>query len=105
MASESGSVVAEPPGDVSRDLPETFIKPRSGWEPLQLGLLWEFRHLIYFLTWRELKVRYKQTFLGAAWAIIQPVLMMVVFSQVFGGIAGLASGNTPYTIFLYAGLL
>lgn len=105
MVSESGTAVAPEQADDTQDLQETLITPRQGWEPLQLAELWKCRHLIYFLTWRDLKVRYKQTALGALWAILQPVLMMVVFAQVFGGMVGQAPGGLPYSIFVYAGLL
>jgi lipopolysaccharide transport system permease protein len=103
--SETGPVVAPAESEASGDLPETLIRPRTGWESLQLVELWKARHLIYFLTWRDLKVRYKQTVLGALWAILQPVLLMVVFGQVFGGFVGKAPNDLPYNIFLYAGLL
>lgn len=105
MVSESGTVVAPEQADDAHDLQETLIHPREGWESLQLVELWKCRHLIYFLTWRDLKVRYKQTVLGALWAILQPVLMMVVFAQVFGGMVGQAPNGLPYSIFVYAGLL
>jgi lipopolysaccharide transport system permease protein len=83
----------------------TRISPARGWQGINLGELWQFRELIYFLSWRDVKVRYKQTMLGAAWAILQPVLMMVVFSVVFGRMAGVSSGGRPYMLFAYAGLL
>jgi lipopolysaccharide transport system permease protein len=67
--------------------------------------LWEYRELLYFLTWRDVKVRYKQTALGAAWAIIQPFMMMVVFSLFFGRLAGIPSDGLPYPVFAYCGLL
>ena len=76
-----------PAADQSGDLVPTLhlrIQPSHGWVPLNLGELWEYRELLYFLVWRDVKVRYKQTALGAAWAIIQPVLTMVVFSLFFG---------------------
>jgi lipopolysaccharide transport system permease protein len=82
-----------------------IIRPTRGWGALNLGELWLYRELIYFLTWRDLKVRYKQTALGAAWAIIQPFLTMVVFSVFFGGLLKVASDNVPYPIFSYTGLL
>lgn len=82
-----------------------IIRPTRGWGALNLGELWLYRELIYFLTWRDLKVRYKQTALGAAWAIIQPFLTMVVFSVFFGGLLKVASDNVPYPIFSYTALL
>jgi len=87
------------------DLPTIIIRPSRGWIPLRLGSLWEYRELLYFLVWRDIKVRYKQTVLGAAWAIIQPFFTMVVFSIVFGRLAKLPSDGLPYPIFAYCGLL
>jgi lipopolysaccharide transport system permease protein len=81
------------------------IQPSRGWVPLKLGELWGYRELIYFLTWRDIKVRYKQTFLGAAWAIIQPFFTMVVFSLFFGKLAKVPSDGIPYPIFAYAALV
>ncbi len=81
------------------------IQPRSGLAALNLRDLWNFRELIYFLTWRDIKVRYKQTLLGAGWAILQPVLQMLVFNLLFGDLAGLSSGGIPRPIFTYAALL
>jgi homopolymeric O-antigen transport system permease protein len=87
--------------------PETiFIKPSTGLAALNLRDMWVYRELIYFMIWREIKVRYKQTMLGAAWAIIQPVLTMIVFTFLFGRIAKLPTdGNIPYPIFSYTALL
>ena len=82
-----------------------LIKPSKGWGSLNLRELWIYRELIYFLTWRDLKVRYKQTALGAGWAILQPVLSMVVFSIFFGGLLNVDSGDVPYPIFSYAAIL
>jgi lipopolysaccharide transport system permease protein len=81
------------------------IEPPRGWIPLNLRELWEYRELLYFLSWRDIKVRYKQTVLGAAWAIIQPFLTMVVFSLFFGRLAGVPSDGIPYPIFSYAALV
>jgi lipopolysaccharide transport system permease protein len=83
----------------------TVIEPASGWQALDLKELWKYRELLYFLTWRDVKVRYKQTALGALWAIIQPVLTMVVFSIIFGQLAKLPSEGVPYPIFTYTALL
>ncbi|MGD0877091.1 MAG: ABC transporter permease [Anaerolineales bacterium] len=83
----------------------TVIEPPKGWAPLALGELWKFRELLFFLTWRDIKVRYKQTALGAAWAILQPVLTMILFSIVFGGLAKLPSEGIPYPIFTFTALL
>jgi lipopolysaccharide transport system permease protein len=82
----------------------TEIPPRSRF-PSDVGELWAYRELLYFLTWKELKVRYKQTVLGAGWAVVQPVLTMVVFSVFFGRLGGLPSDGLPYPLFTYAGLL
>ncbi len=83
----------------------TIIKPPSGWSALNLRDLWNYRELIYFMTWRDLKVRYKQTLLGASWAIIKPLLTMVVFTIFFGNLAGVPSDGVPYPIFSFTGLL
>jgi lipopolysaccharide transport system permease protein len=85
--------------------PVTVIRPSRGWISLNLRDLWEYRELLYFLTWRDIKVRYKQTVLGAAWAIIQPFFTMVVFSLFFGRLAGVPSEGVPYPIFAYCALL
>ena len=82
-----------------------LIKPSSGWAALDLRELWIYRELVYFLTWRDLKVRYKQTLLGAAWAVLQPFLTMVVFSIFFGDLAKVPSDGIPYPIFSYTALL
>jgi len=83
----------------------TVIRPSRGWISLNLRDLWEYRELLYFLTWRDVKVRYKQTVLGAAWAIIQPFFTMVVFSVFFGKLAKMPSDDIPYPIFSYAALV
>jgi lipopolysaccharide transport system permease protein len=82
-----------------------IIKPSKGWAALNLRDLWHYRELLYFLTWRDIKVRYKQTLIGAAWAILQPFLTMIVFTVFFGKIAKLPSEGIPYPIFSYSGLL
>ncbi|HEX8119523.1 MAG TPA: ABC transporter permease, partial [Pyrinomonadaceae bacterium] len=81
------------------------VQPSRGWVSLKLGELWAYRELLYFLVWRDIKVRYKQTALGAAWAVIQPFFTMVVFSLFFGRLAGVKSDNVPYPIFAYAALV
>jgi lipopolysaccharide transport system permease protein len=86
-------------------LPVLKIRPPKGWATLGLKELWEYRELLYFLTWRDIKVRYKQTALGAAWAIIQPFFMMVVFSLFFGKLGGIPSDGIPYPIFAFCALL
>jgi lipopolysaccharide transport system permease protein len=89
----------------STDVPVIRIEPSKGWVSLKLNELWEYRELLYFLTWRDIKVRYKQTVLGAAWAIIQPFFTMVVFSVFFGRLAKMPSDGIPYPIFSYAALV
>ena len=86
-------------------LPVTVIGRRSGWQTIDLGELWRYRELLFFLAWRDVKVRYKQTVLGAAWAILQPLAYMVVFSLFFGRLASAPSGGLPYPLFVFAGLL
>lgn len=89
----------------SPDIPTVLIEPTRGWISLRLGDFWEYRELLYFLVWRDVKVRYKQTVLGALWAILQPLLTMVVFTIFFGNLAGVGSDGLPYPIFSYAALL
>ena len=81
------------------------IRPTQGWTSLRLGEVWEFRQLLYFMVWREVKVRYKQTALGAAWAVLQPLLTMVIFTVFFGGLARIGSDGLPYPLFSYTGIL
>ena len=81
------------------------LAPSRGWASLRLGDIWHYRELLYFLTWRDIKVRYKQTVLGFAWAVIQPFLTMVVFSLFFGRLAGVPSDGVPYPIFSYTALV
>jgi len=83
----------------------TIIRPSEGWVSLKLQELWEYRELLYFLVWRDVKVRYKQTVLGAAWAIIQPFFTMVVFSLFFGKLAKMPSDGIPYPLFSFAALV
>jgi lipopolysaccharide transport system permease protein len=86
-------------------LPVLRIEPSKGWVSLMLHELWEYRELLYFLTWRDIKVRYKQTALGAAWAIIQPLFTMLVFSLFFGRLAKVPSDGIPYPIFAFTALV
>jgi lipopolysaccharide transport system permease protein len=86
-------------------LPEITIGPSKGWVSLQLHELWEYRELLYFLIWRDVKVRYKQTALGAAWAVIQPFFAMLVFSVFFGKLAHIPSDGVPYSVFAYCALV
>ncbi len=95
-----GPISAESPTQ-----PLIKIRPSKGWVALQLRDLWVYRELLYFLTWRDIKVRYKQTVLGAMWAIIQPLFTMLIFTLFFGKLAHIPSDGVPYPIFAYAGLL
>lgn len=83
----------------------TVIEPKKGWIPLDFQEIWNYRELLYFLTKRDIKVRYRQTVLGGLWAIIQPFFTMVVFTLFFGRMAHMPSDGIPYPIFVYAGLL
>jgi lipopolysaccharide transport system permease protein len=87
------------------EAPTVRIRPSRGFVPLRLHEVWEYRELLYFLCWRTIKVRYKQTVLGGTWAILQPLVTMVVFSVIFGRLVGVPSDGIPYPIFAYAGLL
>jgi lipopolysaccharide transport system permease protein len=89
----------------STSVPITVIEPKKGWVPLDLKEIWEFRELLYFMTKRDIKVRYKQTVLGGLWAIIQPAFTMLVFTIFFGRLAKMPSEGMPYPIFVYLGLL
>lgn len=83
----------------------TTVQPSSGWVGVRSQELWDYRELFYFLTWRDIKVRYKQTAFGATWAVLQPVLTMVVFSVFFGRLAGIPSEGVPYPLFAFAALV
>jgi lipopolysaccharide transport system permease protein len=91
--------------ETSRPAVHLHLKPSSGWVSLRLRDLWEYRELLYFFVWRDVKVRYKQTALGAAWAIIQPLFTMLVFSVFFGRLAKVPSDGIPYPLFAYAALV
>ncbi len=86
-------------------IPNVVIQPVAGWTSLGLRDIWAYRELLYFLVWRDVKVRYKQTLLGVAWAILQPLLTMVVFTIFFGRLANVGSEGLPYPLFSFAGLL
>ena len=90
---------------VNEDVPTIIIRPMNGWVPVDLKEIWEYRELLQTFVVRDIKVRYKQTALGAAWAVIQPLLMMVVFTLFFGKLAKIPSEGIPYPIFSYAALL
>ena len=83
----------------------TIIRPKKIFHLSDLKEIWQYRELLYFFSWRDLKVRYKQTIIGISWAIFQPFITMVVFSVFFGGLAKIPSDNVPYPIFVYVGLL
>ena len=83
----------------------TVIEPKTGWVPVDFREIWNYRELLYFLTKRDIKVRYKQTVLGGLWAVIQPAFTMLVFTLFFGRLAKMPSDGLPYPIFVYAGLL
>jgi lipopolysaccharide transport system permease protein len=85
--------------------PLVVIEPSNRWSILSFKDIWAYRELLFFLTWRDVKVRYKQTALGAAWAILQPLFMMIIFTIFFGRLAGVASAGIPYPLFALAGLV
>jgi lipopolysaccharide transport system permease protein len=95
---------ATEPGAAPRQ-PALVIRARPGWRPLNLAELWRYRELLWFLALRDVKVRYKQTALGASWAVLQPLLTMVVFTVIFGHVARIPSDGVPYPIFSYAALV
>jgi len=85
--------------------PTFVIQPQRGLDNLEVASLWEYRELLYFLIWRDVKVRYKQSFIGAGWAIIQPAMSMVIFTVIFGNFAKIPSDGFPYAVFAYSALL
>lgn len=95
---------SEPPRSV-HDLPLTVIEPTLGWVALGLKDIWRYRELLYFLSWRDVKVRYKQTTIGVLWVVLQPVITMIFFTLVFGRLAKLPSDHVPYPLFVFSGLL
>src|SRR6266851_2097918 len=98
---EAGSLLSALPSPLSA----FRIQPTPGWRAVDLRELWRYRELLYFLVWRDLKVRYKQTVLGAAWALIRPLFTMLMFTLIFGTLAKIPSDGIPYPIFSYAALL
>jgi lipopolysaccharide transport system permease protein len=100
MTIQHQSVLKDP-----TEIPLVVFEPSKGWTSLKLKELWKYRELLYFLTWRDVKVRYKQTTVGVAWTVIQPLITMVIFSLIFGRLAKLPSDGVPYPIFSYAALL
>jgi lipopolysaccharide transport system permease protein len=83
----------------------TVIQPSRGWAPIRFRELWEYREVLYFLVWRDVKVRYRQTVIGAAWAVVQPLTAMVIFSIFFGHLAKMPSDGIPYPLFAFAALV
>ncbi len=102
MASDAAARLASAP---QRDPDYTEIYPASGWAALKLGELWRYRELLLFLTWREIKVRYKQTAIGAGWALIQPLFTMLIFTLFFGRLAKMPSEGVPYSVFSLTALV
>jgi lipopolysaccharide transport system permease protein len=110
---ESGSETALAPagwrvGSTGTDAPlgsTVVIEPRTGFFKLELRALWEYRELVYFMVWRDVKTRYKQTMLGVAWALLQPLMTMLIFWVVFSQFARVPSGRLPYPLFAFVGLL
>lgn len=84
---------------------ELVIKPRHGWQPVNLRELWAYRELLGFLVWRDVKIRYKQTLLGGLWAVLQPLIAMLIFGLLFGRVAGIGNVGAPYPLFTFAGLV
>jgi lipopolysaccharide transport system permease protein len=85
--------------------PSVIIEPRRGLFHLDLAAIWEYRELLYFMVWRDVKIRYKQTTIGVGWAVLQPLVQMVIFTVIFGKFAGIPSDDFPYAIFSYTALL
>jgi lipopolysaccharide transport system permease protein len=90
---------------VAEEIARTLIRPTRSGVPIRLGQIWSYRELFYFLVWRDVKVRYKQSTLGVAWAVLQPLFTMVIFTVFFGRLAGVPSDGVPYPLFAFAGLL
>jgi lipopolysaccharide transport system permease protein len=106
-ATESPAPIADIKEDIPSPAgyPRTVIEASHGLASLKLGLVWEYRELLYFLVWRDIKVRYKQTFLGILWILLQPIVSIIVFTVLFGYLLAVPSGDVPYPIFLYSALL
>ncbi|HSQ58092.1 MAG TPA: ABC transporter permease, partial [Gemmata sp.] len=99
------SAKVEAPASSSEPLPVTVIEPRSGWALIDLRDLWRFRELLFFLAWRDVKIRYKQTVLGVAWAVVQPLATMAVFALFLGRAARMNTGIEHYSLFVFAGMV
>lgn len=95
----------EKPVVPAAETPVTYLRPSKGWSSIDFKELWRYRELIYFLTWRDIKVRYKQAILGVAWAVLQPLLTMVVFTVIFGMLLNTPSQDLPYPLFTLTALL
>jgi lipopolysaccharide transport system permease protein len=93
------------PDRIAGEEHQTVIEPKPGWHLIDVKEIWRYRELLYFLTWRDVKVRYKQTVLGVLWVLLQPFVQLVIFSVIFGQVAQFDSEGFPYPVFLYAGLL
>ncbi len=100
-AAQADAALAKPP-QANRG---TVIRPRSGWAFINVGELWRYRELLFFLTWRDVKIRYKQSLLGITWAVIQPTLYMVVFTIIFGKMAKVPTDGIPYPLFSFSALI
>src|SRR3954469_21986373 len=109
LVSEQATIAGPARGEavafVPPEKPLLTLAPTTGWVALNLRDVWSNRELLYFLTWRDIKIRYKQTALGAIWAIIQPLFPMLIFTLFFGRLAKIPSDGIPYSVFAYAGLL
>lgn len=102
-AAQEAKALADPAAQ--RPVPVVRLQPSKGWVPVKLNELWEYRELLFFMIWRDVKVRYKQTVMGMSWAVIQPFFTMVIFSLFFGRLAQVPSDGIPYPIFSYAALV
>jgi lipopolysaccharide transport system permease protein len=89
----------------TKSTPELVLKPHTGWQPVDFQEIWQGRELFAFLVWRDVKIRYKQTVLGGMWALFQPLLAMLIFTVVFGRLAGIRTDGPPYPLFAYSGLV
>jgi lipopolysaccharide transport system permease protein len=104
ISTDGSTVLCQPLGNLP-DEPLVTIEPTRSWLPLNFGDLWTYRELLYFLTWRDIKVRYKQTTVGIAWVVMQPLLMTLIFSVFLGVLARVPTGGLPYALLVYTGLL
>jgi lipopolysaccharide transport system permease protein len=104
-AEHSSAETARLPERAQPPVKLTVLGPRHGWQALDLGELWRYRELLYFLAWRDILVRYKQTVIGIAWAVLRPLLTMIVFVVIFGKLAKLDTGHVPYPVLVFAAML